>query len=60
MRLIDADAAIKEVDDLFNVCEDNALIPCGVIKALVEQLLASQYLTPTIKTPQENAVVNVL
>lgn len=49
MRLIDADAAVNEIDDVFAVSDGRALIPTGVTKAIVRNLLTLEAITPTIR-----------
>ena len=48
MRLIDADAAVNEIDDVFSVNDGMALIPIGITKALVRSLLTLETITPTV------------
>jgi hypothetical protein len=48
MRLIDADAAVNEIDDVFSANDGMALIPTGITKALVKTLLTLENITPTV------------
>ncbi len=48
MRLIDADEAIEQIDDIFSVCGDKGLLPSGITKALVRSLLSLENITPTV------------
>lgn len=40
MRLIDADTAIAHLVDMFDVGDDKALMPVGIVKALVRSVLS--------------------
>ena len=48
MRLIDADKAIEQSDDIFSIVDGNGLIPVGMTKAIVRGILTIESITPTI------------
>ena len=48
MRLIDADKAVEQIDDIFSVIERNSLISVGITKALVRSMLTLESITPTV------------
>lgn len=47
MRLIDADKAIEQIDDIFSVANDTGWLPLGLTKALVRAMLENENITPT-------------
>jgi hypothetical protein len=49
MRLIDADAAIEQIDDIFSIAEDKGLLPAGIVKAIVRNMLHLEAITPTVE-----------
>lgn len=48
MRLIDADKAIEQIDDIFSVANDTGWLPLGLTKALVRAMLENENVTPTV------------
>lgn len=48
MRMIDADQAVEEIDDIFSVDDGKGLIPVGITKALVKSMLTLESITPTV------------
>lgn len=49
MRLIDADYAIEQMQDILDVVDFRAAVPLPIIKALVCAALKSEGITPTMK-----------
>lgn len=50
MRLIDADKAVEQIDDIFSVDDGWGMIPVGMTKALVRSMLTLEGITPTVDT----------
>lgn len=48
MRLIDADHAVEEIDSVFSIAGNMALMPVGITKAIVRNLLTLESITPTV------------
>ncbi len=48
MRLIDADKAVEQIDDIFSVDDGRGMIPVGMTKALVRSMLTLESITPTV------------
>lgn len=49
MRLIDADKAIEQIDDIFSVANGTEWLPLGLTKALVRAMLENENITPTVE-----------
>jgi hypothetical protein len=49
MRLIDADNAIEQIDDIFSVANGTEWLPLGLTKALVREMLENENITPTVE-----------
>lgn len=49
MRLIDADKAIEQIDDILNVTNGTGWLPLGLTKAIVRAMLENENITPTVE-----------
>ena len=48
MRLIDADAALNEINGVFEIASNMTVLPVGVVKALIRNMLTLETITPTV------------